>query len=371
MSSSFLIAKAGISPRRAKYFLLLKKIILVKSTDLKPEIININNLFNFCIEKKEENNVFLQFNKKLYGNSMMLLMINNDNKILKYSNEWLYLIKSYYPKNGIYHDIIITYNNILTNKNNASYIDESVISFLTSFSTGTVHGYSALYHMIIVYITNISYYKNFKIIVAKNSQAGILNIINHFVEIKVFNKDNIIYLEPDKIYKFKSVIFIPNNYHVILNNNLDFSNSVSNIIHEYIILKNIKKVEKYDNICIMKTNKSINLTNDGVISDDISNIFNKKYNLNKIEAGSIDEISLIHIINSCKIFVVSWGTAFFKNFVYISDNCKKIIVLIIGKEFIKQYHDFKDLPNKFKNANIIYKIINNNLDEDISSLINN
>jgi hypothetical protein len=349
----------------------VKKNIVSKSKNLEPKIININNLFNFCIEKKKEKNVFLQFNKKLHGNSMMLLMINNDNKILTYSNEWLYLIKSYYPKNNIYHDIIKTYNNILINKTNANYIDENVISFLTSFSTGTIHGYSALYHMLIVYIRNINYYKNFKIIVAKNSQEGILNIINHFIEITIFNKDNIIYLEPDKIYKFKSVIFIPNDYHIILTNNFYFSNSISNIIHKYIILKNTKKIEKHDNICILKTSNSINLTNDGIVSNDIANIFNKKYNLNKIEPGSIDEISLINIIYSCKIFVVSWGTAFFKNFVYISNNCRKIIVLIIGEEFIKQYNNFKDLPKKFKNANIIYKIINNNLDEDISNLINN
>ena len=77
----------------------------------------------------------------------------------------------------------------------------------------------------------------------------------------------------------------------------------------------------------------------------------------------IDEIKLIHIIQSCSIFVVSWGTSFFKNFIYISDKCKKIIVLILqNSNFYNQYLDHKPhLSTMYKNAQIEYIVTDSSL----------
>jgi hypothetical protein len=329
---------------------------------------NINNLFDYCNGIEKSNNVLLKFNSKLTGNSLLTLAVS-ENKILTYSNEWLYLIKNYYPNNYIYHQIIDMYNNINTNNNNNIInINEDVLSFITSFSTGTVHGYSGLYYMIIKYIENIEYYKNFKIIVAKNSQSGILNIINHFKHKQIFN--NIIFLNPDTIYKFKSVIFIKNIYHNIYQNNDNFTSKISELINKYVIIdkkdllyyKSLNLPKKNENICILKSNKSVQLTNTGTIDyNDLVN-FSNKNNLTIIEPDIINEIILIHTINICNILVVSWGTSFMKNFVYISDKCKKIIVLIIGNIFIEQYNNIPNRLAKFKNADIIYKIVNPKLD---------
>ena len=74
----------------------------------------------------------------------------------------------------------------------------------------------------------------------------------------------------------------------------------------------------------------------------------------------MNEIDLINILYNSKIFIASWGTSFFKNYIYISDKCEKIIVLIFGNDFITQYNNYineKKLLCKFKNAAIIYHIV--------------
>ena len=74
----------------------------------------------------------------------------------------------------------------------------------------------------------------------------------------------------------------------------------------------------------------------------------------------MNEIELINRVNEAQIFVTSWGTAFFKNYIYISNKCEKIIVLVIGNAFINQYNNFISLnvlQTKFKNAIISYHIV--------------
>ena len=105
-------------------------------------MIDINNLFQYCDESTLCNNTLFSVGEN-HGNTVLILSVNADNNYInKYSNEWLYLINSYYPMNGFYHSIINFYNHIVHNRESSHHINEDVISFITSFSTGTVHGYS-------------------------------------------------------------------------------------------------------------------------------------------------------------------------------------------------------------------------------------
>ena len=82
-----------------------------------------------------------------------------------------------------------------------------------------------------------------------------------------------------------------------------------------------------------------------------------------------DEISLINFLYRCSLLVISWGTAFFKNYIYVSEKCTQIIVLVIGPNFINQYNDhFKtnNLVTKYKNATVSYYISDTNLNIDLS-----
>lgn len=328
------------------------------------KIITYNNLFDFCDNTNNaEKNVYYTIKTTLIGNSVLCLGVYN-NKILTLTNEWLYLIAIYYHKNTnpeIYNQIIKNYNNIINNSSTDNFtviINENVIPLITSFSTGTIHGYTGLFYILIEYINNFELYKNYKILVYKNSQKGILDIINYFIDGK-----NIIYLDPEIIYRFDLMFIIPNQYHYY--DNLEFNNKVSLFIHNNIINSiNKKTILIYPKICIIKSSISSNLTQDGVFNNNDIIKFCTKYNLVNIEPTNYNEIEIIKIINSCEQFIVSWGTTFFKNFIYISDKCKKIIVLIYGNVFINQYNNEQNIITKFKSANIEYKIIDS-LDEII------
>ena len=332
------------------------------------ETITYDNLFNFCDNTDNpKENVYYAIKKESTGNSVLCLGVYN-NKILTLTNEWLYLIVTYYHNKKstvVYDEIIHYYNNIISSSNsntNIVNINENVIPFITSFSTGTIHGYCGLFYILMQYINNLELYKAHKILVYKNSQKGILDIINFFI-----NDKDIIYLEPETIYKFDSMIIIPNKYHTYSNS--EFNNKVSGFIQDNIISKSLNKktILIYPKICIMKSSISSNLTQDGIFNNtDIIN-FCTKYDLVNIEPTNYNEIELIQIMNACEYFITSWGTTFLKNLIYISDKCKRIIVFIYGNAFINQYKNDPQVITKFKSANIEYKIIHS-IDEMIINL---
>ena len=320
---------------------------------------NINNLFDYCSNDLITKNKTIFYIGDMICNSIFLIAIDNEKKnIYSYSNEWLYLIKEfYYPNNSIiYNHLICNYNEILENtKIDNSFEQYNVIPFITSFSKGTIHGYSGLFWILNEYINNINIYKEYKIIVYNDSQQGILDIINYLIKINFISKDKIIYLSSKEKYLFNSIKFIPNKWHMYPNDlKLD-------LIEKYFIIPNYKNLLSENNkICIIKNSLSNNLTSSGIIDNEIIKKFCNKNNLFFCEPSFMNEIDLINILYNSKIFIASWGTSFFKNYIYISDKCEKIIVLIFGNDFITQYNNYineKKLLCKFKNAAIIYHIV--------------
>lgn len=337
-------------------------------------MVNINNLFDFCNDSIICNDVIFRIGDSI-GNTLLLLAIkNNDNHIYKYSNEWLYLINNYYPVHNYYSSLINFYNIIINNKSDIQIINEDVLSFITCFSTGTVHGYSGLYYILSEYLNNIEKYKDLKIIVFKDSQFGILNIIEHMINRNLIDKNKIIYLSQNTTYHFHSITFIENKHHVF---DSQLAYTVSNLINKYIIpdrndidyYKSLNLPDALDNICIIKGSNSHNVTNDGVINNNIILNLSEKFKLTIVEPNIIHEVHLIHIINKCKFFVTTWGSAFMKNYIYISDDCIKIVVLIImNTNYVIQYEGAKNSNNlilKYKNADIIYTMCDINLNVDI------
>jgi hypothetical protein len=334
-------------------------------------MISLENLFSICDNSVDCKNALYIFGE-IFGNTSLNLSINyKDNYIYKYSNEWLYLIISHYPSHPYYTKLIELFKYLYINKDTKITINEDVVSFITSFSTGTAHGYFGLYNIIINYIENYDKYKNYKIIVAKDSQAGILNIIKYFCKYGIIDKKNIIYIKKNKIYHFKSIYFIENKYHMIT---FDFANKISELLHNFFIknkrmnirYKAFNNFDSLDNICIVKNSKSENLTTDGIVPYDNVIDFCNKFNFTHVDPISINEMQMIYTISNSKLLILSWGTTFVKNFYYISNKCEKIIVLIIGNLFLKQFLDAmtnnRQLMYKFKNANIIYKIVDQYLD---------
>ena len=335
---------------------------------------NINNLFDYCTEMNITENNSIYYIGNSIGNSLFTLSIDNiTNKIYSYSNEWLYLIKSYYPNSQMYNEVVNIGNHIVSTKHlNTTFMNENVLPLITSFSTGTVHGYAGLFCMLFEYFENYELYKDLKLLVYVNSQKGILDIINHLINKNIFNRDQIIYLNPNIQYLFNKITFIPNKYHVFhSNNDVNLGYQLEPYINKWFIndkndinYYNSLNLSQNDKICIIKSSHSNNLTPDGGVN--INNIINfcNKNNFTFVEPVSVNEVELIHNINKSRIIILSWGTAFMKNHIYISNNCEKIIVLVIGDNFIGQYSHAQAnnvLITRFKNAIIEYHVVPYNL----------
>ena len=274
-----------------------------------------------------------------FSSSCLNLCTTDDDKIVKYSNDWLYLLNNGPDLNNIY-------NIIKNNKNTATLINENVIPIITTF-IGSIHGYAGIFSILEQYMNNLDLYKNYKIIVYKNIHKGILDIINF-----LFKDKDIIYIDHNIIYKFNKIYIIPNRLHSYFES-VEISKKIIYFIDKYLI-------DKYliDNkICIIKHANSCISSTHGILSFETAQFIANKYNHTLIEPSNYNEIDLINILYNCKSLILSWGTTFMKNFIYISNLCENITVLIIGDAFVNEYNYLKNnnkLISHFKNAKFTY-----------------
>jgi hypothetical protein len=301
------------------------------------------------------------------------MSINLDNLTYNYySDEFIYLLNFYYPHHHYYNFFVNKYNYIISsnlqNLEDITYFDKDVVSLMTTFSKGSLHGFSGFYYIYITYLNNFENYKDKDIIIYKDIEPGFLSILNYLRNTRAINT-NIIYLEKEKKYKFKSVTYIPNKFHVF---KPELENMVDCFIEKYKIIGNKNNINQ--KICIIKSDISnTNISGNGIFNNNIVEQFCNKYNIRRIFPK--DEIELINLIYSCKILILSYGSTFFKNYIYISDSCEKIIVIIKGDCYINDYknlckpspslHQFQgNIYNKYKNAVIKYIFVDNDLKFD-------
>ena len=196
--------------------------------------------------------------------------------------------------------------NVIFEKNVDKQINKRVIPFITSFSTGTVHGYSGIYYILFEYINNYEKYKEYDIIVYKNSQKGILDIINNAIEKKYIDEEKVIFISDDTIYLFDEIYIIPNKHH-----NYFSASKLTLEINDYISKNIIFKSYKHnygDKISLLKTSKSENITNSGILSQQEAITLTSKSGFTLLDLNIInDEIKLINIIHDCTEFLTAWG----------------------------------------------------------------
>ena len=350
--------------------------------------INISNIYDYSINKKVVEDCFYIIGENNSGNSKTILGIK-DNKIIINSNEWLYLLnKMYYntvPWLWVYEkyqDIVNKYKDVIQRTHTVN-INESVVSLITTFCIGTAHGYSGLFCLLRDYLKN---HIGKKIIIYKNSQKGILDIIYHIFKIIYYKEDfrkYIIVLDHNIVYKIKEIIFINNEHHtyfyvetvsnddpVIYKKSADFRQDVTNILSTY-IYPTLNTNQYYTNlikstsinpyICIFKSTNTQNLTNSNIIPfHDILNFCNK-YDAIFINPSDYNEIDVIGILFYCKKFSTMFNNCFHKNFIYIGNNCTEINVYVFP-DCMGEYTSAKSsLITTFKNATINY-IIQDNLE---------
>jgi hypothetical protein len=312
----------------------------------------VENLFDYCIETSGCQDTTFCVGDNC-GNSVLMAAIK-DKHIYTYSNEWLHLIKFYYPNCNYYNEFIKFFNNL--DNLPIVHLPVDAFSLITCFTRGTTHGYTGFYEFLYQYIINYEKHKDKKLLLSNKTDQGMKDIINHLCNKKIIDETNIIYLEDNVRYHFKSIEILKNNYHIYCG---DLLFHLDYIIEKYIIPDTPPDFKYLDKIGVIKSDKTFNLTNQGVFDYASVILFSKKWNINLISPDEIGEVLLIRYLHYCKVFITTYGTAFFKNYVYIN-KCEKIIVLVHG-DHISQYErekEYSSLLLNYKNATIQYKIVN-------------
>ena len=258
------------------------------------------------------------------------------------SNDWAHLIQ----KPGGFSPPTIG--------SNATIIDEDVIPVISGFRTG-VHAYVGILSILMNYIDNKEQLKNKKLLVYNNAQEGILQIIDYLADINHIERSDIIYLDPDVLYQFNSVTIIPNSLHSYFEND-EIRDNIGRFVNNNLTTKEPTTFRK---ISIIKHHSSGVSSTMGSIDYELAKSISKKNGYELLEPSEVGEIDLINYLYNAEKLLFSWGTTFMKNFIYISDSCNKIDVLITGHHFKQEYDSLIGrgvLPPKFKNANITYHL---------------
>lgn len=325
--------------------------------------LNYKNLYSYCNYSINTKNPLFYID--ILNKRDITPLSVSQNKIDIYSCEHLHLLSKYYRNNKkkiVYLNIInIVKDKILNQSNNFYFINVNVVSFITPFSKGTTHGFTGFFELLINYLNlknNTSkFYKNLlpdefenlKILIYKNTNQGMLDILYCLSDKNILDKSNFIFIDDSKLYKFKSLTYLPYKSHNYLFET-DLKLKINNLIKNY-LLDNIRFKNNYDDVCIIKSNNDeLNLTNNdnGFNDKEIRNYVENK-NLTLIDPFNLSELELINILYSCKTFTVSWGSAFHKNIVYLSKKCHKINVIVkkgtIYEDQVKKYSAVNNINN--------------------------
>jgi len=318
-----------------------------------------NNTIDY-IELPPYNNAFFFINCSCVSKGYACLGVTDSYDIIQHSNDWLYLIGD-----GNYQDARLISNHIKQNNQHVEFIDEDIIPFITAFPV-SVHGYVGILSILTNYINHLNIYEGKTIALYQGSQKGMHDIIKYFQQIGVI-KTKIIFLEHDIIYKFRSITIIPNTSHSYFEST-SIRDSISKILQQYIFDYTLPDKfninDNVTNIAIFKHYGSCISSSMGAISIDTARNFCNKHNLQLVEPSEFNEFQLIKMISNCEKLICSWGTTFMKNFIYISDKCKEVIVYIVGSEFIGEYDHLVNngkIINQFKNAKFTYQIVDTEL----------
>ncbi len=301
---------------------------------------NVSNLFDFSTSENISINARYITHQPLHGNSNMVLAVNCDNKIMSFSNEWTSLIRCYYDQGQwlCWYSLIVDFYNKMINECNPIFINKKVIPLITSFSKGTVHGYAGLFSILKQYLDNIHENNDYHLLVYSKSQSGILEIINHFANKGIIDREKLITIDENQVYQFDELKIIPNQIHNYSPN--EITESIMDFIGKHMIEQSIQNelnsLFSNERVAIIKSHNSVQITGGNMPSyDDVVHFCNSTNSIH-LEPGNINEVDLINRIYHSQYLITTWGTAFFKNMVYVSPKCKGILV-IITSDYWGQY----------------------------------
>lgn len=226
-------------------------------------------------------------------------------------------------------------------------IDKDAVSFVTTFSTG-LHAFVGVLSIINKYLRQKV--SNKTVVISDDLQDGIIELLTVMIKPK-----EVIRIKKDQVYKFNSIQIISNSLHSYFENTAT-RDEIVETINEVIPEEGGVAGSK---IALIKHPGSGVASRMGEITLEEAETFCSKHDYNRIEPSHIGEVGTINALRKAKRVVASWGTTFLKNFVYISEECEQIDVLIFGSNFVYEYNQCEArgiLPKKYRNARIVYHL---------------
>lgn len=302
---------------------------------------------------------------KLSGNILIQLAISWPTRTpLLLSNGWLSLLKHKFLTKDSHS--LITHTalaQVLCNaqtdmsRGRSVYIKEDAVSLVTSFSSGTVHGYIGLWDVLLQYEYNRSLTTPHRLLVYTRSQPGILEIVKHLATRgRLFNSRQLIYLKSDTTYRFRRMLLIPTRHIMPNKHTVD---DIFAFIKRYFIDDPGSSQARWHSgrVAILKSKGSIALTTSGMLSDSHARAIASMHNATMIYPERVGEVSTMLTLYNVSTWITTWGTAFFKNLLYLGTSCTDVVVYVVGDLYCRQYAGVGSMGNllgSHRNATIRY-----------------
>lgn len=239
-----------------------------------------------------------------------------ENIIIHESNYWAYILP--FASCAVAQaKINETFDKIKTNQA-VERIDSPCVFGVSPFYSGTAHGYCFIFQLLDQFRNS-----NKKILLIETAQKGMFDLCE-----KVFGNERIIRIKSDKIYEIPDLTFVDAKYNTTVPQNL-----MDRIMPIF-----IQPAESLS-LCILKTATTENTTKNGILSQSqIDNLqIPKRFTM--IDPSRYNECDYASMLYHSKEILISWGTASFKGAAYLikGNACKKLTVLVIGKQFEREY----------------------------------
>jgi len=282
----------------------------------------------------------------------------DEGKMVSYANDWLYLINRYYPHcfSEFYQNMADEYNTLhqfvhKEDDDKSIHCIESPCIFMTpTFAYGTVHGFTAIYALLKLYLCYFEELKHRCILMYTNALPAInelfLTAIHNIFRSQNMETPQIIHLQNNNVYKMNDIVFLRNHHHIF-----DVTQKrptwLLDILSRYIKpdLPNLSRdeIQGAKRVCMMKTSNSQNITNAGMFSSDVIERLCRQYNYQFIEPHRLPtEKHLISIFQQAEECILSAGSCFLKNIFYLNENRIKMVHCIVPPDFHKQFQRFQD-----------------------------
>ena len=267
----------------------------------------------------------------------------------------------------MYAALLGMYKEMVTQQERGSceYMEQSgavAIPFVTAFSKGTTHGYAGLWTILLSYVTDHTLQRlpPQKLLVYENSQKGVLDIIDLFASKGFIDPTAVLRIKDSQTYCFDAMYLFPVRTHDMATQEhaATFGLDISRFVHTHFIKD---RRTSQDTVAVLKVGTTT--TNAGVLTgDDVKRLAQKHPGLVLLAPDILNsELEIMEGIGGCRTFVTTWGTSFFKNYVYVGNRCTSIVVYVVGEKLREQFARLTRndvLIKRFRNAKVQYRVYN-------------